>query len=116
MRWWCHLSFLCRFLTAMLKGCPVLCVVLFQVHEHLLNFIDVEAGSKVLISSRVKSLLKDGDAVEVQLPKLADAVKILMSAAASTPEEAEAAPPPEAEAVVGMCGRLVRWRQAKKNT
>ena len=75
-------------------------------HEGLINFVDEATASKVLISTRTKGLLADGDSVEVQLPKLDDAMKILMAAAAATTKEAADQPPPEAADVVALCGRL----------
>jgi hypothetical protein len=60
----------------------------------------------VLLSSRIRNHLADTDdsaAVEVKLPSIDDAVKLLMDAA-GMPFQSE--PPPEAVEIVGLCGRL----------
>ena len=54
-------------------------------HEHELNFVDVSAGSKVLISTRMKALLEGGHEVEVGLPSPSDSAQMLLRAAVRTP-------------------------------
>ena len=41
-------------------------------HETELNFVDVVAGSNVLMSTRIKALLDGGHQVEVGLPSSSD--------------------------------------------
>jgi hypothetical protein len=50
-------------------------------HEHELSFVDVSAGSKVLISTRVSALLEGGHQVEVGLPSPFDSSRMLLAAA-----------------------------------
>ena len=50
-------------------------------HETELNFADVDAGSKVLISTRMKGLLTGAHQVEVGLPSRSDSARMLLSAA-----------------------------------
>eukprot|EP01051_Picozoa_sp_SAG22_P006380 SAG22_NODE_416_length_10804_cov_4.791126_4_plen_1245_part_00 len=73
--------------------------------ERLLNFVDVEAGARCLISTRVKSLLTEKDSVQVQLPTEAEAAALLMVAAGCT-GHAGSDVPPEVFQAVKLCGRL----------
>ena len=50
-------------------------------HETELNFADASAGSKVLISTRMKGLLDGGHQVEVGLPSPDDSARMLLGAA-----------------------------------
>jgi hypothetical protein len=72
-------------------------------HESELNFADVQSGSKVLISTRVKGLLVGAHRVEVGLPSSADSVRMLLSAAEVDEDEDE---PMGVREVVDLCGRL----------
>eukprot|EP01047_Picozoa_sp_COSAG01_P022627 COSAG01_NODE_1350_length_10605_cov_43.649743_2_plen_453_part_00 len=74
-----------------------------EVHEAELNFADVAAGSKVLISTRVKGLLVGAHQVEVGLPSSADSVRMLLSAAEVDEGEDE---PMGVREIVDLCGRL----------
>eukprot|EP01043_Picozoa_sp_COSAG02_P075351 COSAG02_NODE_15501_length_1165_cov_1.338649_1_plen_141_part_10 len=55
-------------------------------HEHSLNFIDDTNGSKVLVSSRVRSVLEGTEIVDVVVPMGAEAVQMLLSVAGLPPE------------------------------
>ena len=72
-----------------------------EQHETELNFVDVSAGSKVLISTRMKGLLAGGHQVEVGLPSVADSVRMLLAVAG-----VDAGEPTGVREVVGLCGRL----------
>ena len=72
-------------------------------HELELNFVDVSAGSKVLISTRVKGLLEGGHQVEVGLPSPADSARMLLSAADAQDASDE---PAGMREIVDLCGRL----------
>eukprot|EP01049_Picozoa_sp_SAG25_P003137 SAG25_NODE_176_length_12787_cov_14.980060_2_plen_1127_part_00 len=74
-----------------------------EQHESELNFADVSAGSKVLISTRVQGLLVGAHQVEVGLPSRADSARMLLSAAGVDEEEGE---PSGVREVVDLCGRL----------
>ena len=58
-------------------------------HEALLNFVDVESGSKVLLSSRVRNVIDRSSAqstavVNIELPSEDDALQMLISTAGMT--------------------------------
>jgi hypothetical protein len=72
-------------------------------HEAMLNFVDVSAGSKALISTRVQGLLVGAHQVEVGLPSTTDSVRMLLSAAEADEDEDE---PMGVREVVDLCGRL----------
>ena len=74
-----------------------------EEHELELNFADVSAGSKVLISTRVKALLSGGHQVEVGLPSPADSARMLLSAADVDDMSHE---PTGVREIVDLCGRL----------
>jgi hypothetical protein len=65
--------------------------------------VDVSAGSKVLISTRIKALLAGGHEVEVGLPSAADSVRMLLSAA---DVEDNFCVPKGVSEIVDLCGRL----------
>eukprot|EP01048_Picozoa_sp_COSAG05_P005356 COSAG05_NODE_315_length_11604_cov_8.336375_6_plen_1129_part_00 len=73
-----------------------------EQHETELNFVDVFAGSKVLISTRIQALLAEAHQVEVGLPSVADSVRMLLSAAGM----GDGDEPTGVREVVGLCGRL----------
>ena len=54
-----------------------------EEHELELNCVDESAGSKVLISTRMKALLSGGHQVEVGLPSSSDSCRMLLAAAGS---------------------------------
>jgi hypothetical protein len=99
----------CNALRNCMKGVNLLLILddIWEAeHEEALNFVDFEAGSKVLLSSRIRGNLQvaeDTNAVEVKLPNETDAVKLLMDAAGVP---GDVTPPPEARQIVGQCGRL----------
>eukprot|EP01046_Picozoa_sp_COSAG06_P021714 COSAG06_NODE_1644_length_8819_cov_13.898624_5_plen_1191_part_00 len=78
-----------------------------EEHETALNFADVKAGSKVLISTRVSALLSNAHQVELGLPSESDAVRMLLSSAgeeiSSSAEQERAKGVHE---IVHLCGRL----------
>jgi hypothetical protein len=74
-----------------------------EEHELELNFADVRAGSKVLISTRMKVLLDGGHEVEVGLPSPSDSARMLLAAADA---EIGAQQPSGVSEVVDLCGRL----------
>ena len=74
-----------------------------EEHAGHLNFVDGSSGSRVLISTRIRHLLSDCFAVEIDKPSLDDSIKILM-AAAELPRTESA--PSEAREIVDLCGRL----------
>eukprot|EP01052_Picozoa_sp_SAG31_P019382 SAG31_NODE_1409_length_8471_cov_12.764931_5_plen_336_part_00 len=74
-----------------------------EEHEQDLNFVDVNVGSKVLISTRIKSLLAGGHQVEVGLPSPSDSARMLLSAAGI---EAAQRHPVGVSEIVHLCGRL----------
>eukprot|EP01046_Picozoa_sp_COSAG06_P047343 COSAG06_NODE_6869_length_2736_cov_1.640880_1_plen_864_part_01 len=69
-----------------------------------LNFADVSAGSKVLISTRMKALLEGGHQMEVGLPSPSDSARMLLSAAGV--EDVGARAPTGVDEIVDLCGRL----------
>lgn len=69
----------------------------------LLNCIDSTTGSKVLVSSRVRSVLEGGEIVDVGLPTEDEAVKILLSAA---DWPSDAATPAGSKQVAKLAGYL----------
>ena len=71
--------------------------------EKHLNFVDDSTASRVVISTRVRGLLKGAQAVELKPPSHQDAVKILMSAA-EMPAGAEV--PRESAKIIDMCDSL----------
>eukprot|EP01052_Picozoa_sp_SAG31_P018719 SAG31_NODE_1338_length_8731_cov_14.189643_1_plen_1748_part_10 len=73
-------------------------------HEHELNFVDVSAGSKVLISTRIKALLEGGHEVEVGLPSLSDSAQMLLRAAGA--DIGTRTHPSGVDEIVDLCGRL----------
>ena len=79
-----------------------------EEHETELNFVDVGAGSKVLISTRVKGLLSGGHQVEVGLPSPSDSARMLLSAAGVEGMSAESSSkqPAGVAEIVDLCGRL----------
>lgn len=74
-----------------------------EAHEEHLSFIDTDTASRVVISTRVKGILKGASAVQLQTPSDEDAAKILMTAAEMP---AGMAPPSVAYQVIEMCNRL----------
>jgi hypothetical protein len=74
-----------------------------EAHETELNFADVDAGSKVLISTRMKGLLADGHQVEVGLPSASDSARMLLSAADVDDVNDQLTGVLE---IVNLCGRL----------
>ena len=74
-----------------------------EEHELELNFVDVSAGSKVLISTRMKALLAGGHQVEVGLPSPPDSSRMLLSAA---DVEHQGSEPRGVREIVDLCGRL----------
>ncbi len=76
--------------------------------EHIRPFIDMQTGSRLLITTRTASLARSTGAREHQLDILepAEALEVLRSW--SSPEEHAAAwaSPPEAAPIVNECGRL----------
>ena len=75
-----------------------------EEHELELNFVDVSAGSKILISTRMKALLDGGHQVEVGLPPPADSARIILSAAGV--DDLLSSEPRGVREIVGLCGRL----------
>ena len=84
-------------------------------HEDLLNFIDKACGSKVLISSRVREVLKGSGSisaaaqdtaviVDIELPSADAAVQMLLSVAGLSMEGKP--PPPQAHELVQFCKML----------
>ena len=74
-------------------------------HEALLNFVDVDRGSKVLLSSRVRNVIDRSTAqstavVNVELPNEDDALQMLISTAGMT---AKGNIPTQAREVVQFC-------------
>ena len=74
-------------------------------HETELSFADVGAGSKVLISTRMKGLLVGGHQVEVGLPSASDSARMLL-AAAGVEEAGVGSAPSGVGEIVDLCGRL----------
>jgi hypothetical protein len=70
-----------------------------------LSFVDVEVGSKVLISTRMKGLLVGAHQVEVGLPSASDSARMLLAAAGSGADSEQSAPKGVSE-IVDLCGRL----------
>ena len=73
-------------------------------HEAELNFADVGAGSKVLISTRLKGLLAGGHQIEVGLPSASDSARMLLSAADADLTHGDR--PSGVSEIVDLCGRL----------
>lgn len=82
-------------------ACDVVQDIWEEHHEREFNFVDVSAGSKVLISTRVKGLLFGAHTVEVGLPSMEDSVRMLLSAAGIDGGE-----PAGVREVCRLCGRL----------
>ena len=74
-----------------------------EQHEVDLNFADVSAGSKVLISTRMKALLDGGHQVEVGLPSPSDSARMLLAAAGADDSGRH---PSGVSEIVDLCGRL----------
>ena len=78
-------------------------------HEAMLNFLDSETDSKVLISSRVRAFLAGSESeqkteiVDISLPSKEDAVQMLLSTGGVP---ADRAVPPEAFELVQFCNFL----------
>ena len=77
-------------------------------HEELLNFIDIDSGSKVLISSRVRNVIDSSSAqstavVDIKLPSEDDALRMLISTAGLTDGGIV---PTQAREVVKFCNFL----------
>jgi hypothetical protein len=73
-----------------------------EEHEYELNFVDISARSKVLISTRVKALLAGAHEVEVGLSSTADSVRMLLSVAGFVGGGDE---PLGVREIVDLCGR-----------
>jgi hypothetical protein len=73
-------------------------------HESELNLVDETAGSKVLISTRMRSLLEGGHQVEVGLPSASDSARMLLAAADA--DTSGGRQPRGVDEVVELCGRL----------
>lgn len=71
--------------------------------EEMVNAVDVGAGSRLLVTTRIKGLLSEAEQLEVGLPSADDAVKLLMM---SIGIHSDVPPPPEALEVIEICGRL----------
>jgi tetratricopeptide (TPR) repeat protein len=74
-----------------------------EEHELELNFVDESAGSKVLISTRMKALLSGGHQVEVGLPSSSDSCRMLLAAADA---DVGGRQPSGVSEIVDLCGRL----------
>ena len=74
-----------------------------EEHELELNFADVSAGSKVLISTRTRALLDGGHQVEVGLPSPSDSARMFLLAADA---DSSTAQPAGVSEIVDLCGRL----------
>eukprot|EP01051_Picozoa_sp_SAG22_P002544 SAG22_NODE_115_length_19315_cov_10.458368_5_plen_1113_part_00 len=74
-------------------------------HARALNWLDETTGSKVLMSSRVRSVLEGAHIVCVSVPTEAEAVDMLLSTAGVS-STGRSPPPPEAYEVVEFCNRL----------
>eukprot|EP01051_Picozoa_sp_SAG22_P004479 SAG22_NODE_242_length_14104_cov_13.581935_4_plen_781_part_00 len=72
-------------------------------HLKQLNFVDAAAGAKVLISSRIRSVLDGATIVEVGLPSADDAAAMLLAAAGSEPGSVR---PEQLQQVVEYCNCL----------
>lgn len=79
-------------------------------HESLLNFVDTETKSKVLLSSRLRGVILDGLAnqlstviVDISLPSEDDAIKMLLSTGGMSVDQSV---PPAAYELVKLCNRL----------
>ena len=70
-----------------------------------LSFVDVEVGSKVLISTRMKGLLVGAHQVDVGLPSASDSARMLLAADGSGADSEQSAPKGVSE-IVDLCGRL----------
>lgn len=77
-----------------------------EEHEKELNWADESAGSKVLISTRVKGLLEGAHQVEVGLPSPSDASRMLLSAAGVQTPGITHDHPAGINEIVQLCGRL----------
>ena len=75
-----------------------------ESHESMLNFIDTETASKVLVSSRVRGVLESAytEIVDVGLPTEEEAVQLLLSVAGLP----LTTPPPEVKEVAKLSGCL----------
>jgi hypothetical protein len=74
-----------------------------EEHESELNFVDIKAGSKVLISTRMNGLLTGGHQLEVGLPSPSDSARMLLAAADIDGMSHVPRGVPE---IVDLCGRL----------
>eukprot|EP01043_Picozoa_sp_COSAG02_P071395 COSAG02_NODE_13028_length_1458_cov_0.908756_1_plen_485_part_11 len=74
-----------------------------EQQESELNLVDESAGSKVLISTRMRALLEGGHQVEVGLPSPSDSARMLLAAADA---EMGSKQPRGVHEVVDLCGRL----------
>lgn len=74
-----------------------------QSDEQLLNCVDAAAGSKTLVTTRIRGLLSGAELIEVGLPEEPVAIKLLLESAGLS---GIANPPPEAAEIVHICGRL----------
>eukprot|EP01044_Picomonas_judraskeda_P022331 COSAG03_NODE_5523_length_1229_cov_1.151327_1_plen_389_part_10 len=75
-----------------------------EQHESELNLVDESAGSKVLISTRMRVLLDGGHQVEVGLPSPSDSARMLLAAADA--DTSDGRQPRGVDEVVDLCGRL----------
>ena len=96
---------------AMAGKCILLCLddLWEEQHETELNFADVGAGSKVLISTRMKGLLTGAHQLEVGLPLALDAARMLLSVAGVNDVSSSSSTsnmPTGVPEVVDLCGRL----------
>ena len=74
-----------------------------EEHGLELNFVDVSAGSKVLISTRMQGLLDGGHQVEVGLPSPSDSARMILRAADA---DSATAHPAGVSEIVDLCGRV----------
>jgi hypothetical protein len=70
-----------------------------KVDEEMLNTIDISAGSRLLVTTRIKGLLSEAEQLEVGLPGPEDAAKLLLKSAGIKGDA-----PPQALEVVEICG------------
>ena len=63
-----------------------------ELPEMELSFVDVEVGSKVLISTRMKGRLVGAHQVDVGLPSASDSARMLLAAAGSGADSEQSAP------------------------
>lgn len=72
-------------------------------HGAQLNFVDTSCGSRVLISTRIRQVLRDAFTVELGKPSAEESVRILMAAAGFPGADII---PAEASEIVELCGCL----------